>query len=63
MICARSRLTKLSYLITLLSNMITIFRKGFLYARKPQFKNIGNFDQTTGEIINDGVLALIPRKK
>jgi hypothetical protein len=30
---------------------------------KPKFRHIGNFDQTTGEIIEGGVLALIPRKK
>lgn len=30
---------------------------------KSKFRNIGNFDQSTGEIIEDGVLTLIPRKK
>lgn len=30
---------------------------------KPRFRSIGNFDQTTGEIIENGVLTLIPRKR
>lgn len=30
---------------------------------KSKFRNVGNFDRTTGEIIDDGVLALVPRRK
>ena len=31
--------------------------------QKQTFRSVGNFDTTTGEIIDNGVLALIPRKR